>query len=77
MYGGIHGDTRRYEESSLCLRRCKEIRGVIKKYEEIRGDRMRYEEMRGDMNRCVGYKKFPMAFKSIQVRGDKKRYRKW
>ena len=33
---------------------------------------MRYEEMRGDMNRCVGYKKFPMAFKSIQVCGDKK-----
>ena len=36
-----------------------------------------YEEMRGDMNQCVGYNKFSMAFKSIQVRGDKRRYRKW
>jgi hypothetical protein len=35
MYGGIRGDTRRYEESSLCLRTCKEIKGVKKKYEEI------------------------------------------
>ena len=35
---------------------------------------MRYEEMRGDMNRYVGYKKYSTAFKSIQVRGDKRRY---
>jgi len=34
-YEGIRGDTRRYEESSLCLRRRKEIRGVIKKYKEL------------------------------------------
>jgi len=34
-YEGIRGDTRRYEERSLCPRRCKEIPGVIKKYAEI------------------------------------------
>ena len=38
---------------------------------------MRYEEMRGDTNQCVGYKKFPMTFKSIHVRDDKRRYEKW
>ena len=76
----IRRDMKRYEEirgEQCASEEMQEIQGLMSKYEEMRSDRMRYEEIRGDTNRCVGSKKFLMALKSIQARGDKRRYRKW
>ena len=72
-YEGIRGDTRRYEESSLCPRRCKEIPGVIKKkqkYEKIGRDTRRCDEIRIDVLDTTSFPLLLNRYKCVAIRGD-------